>query len=95
MLLKFETRGFSPKLQAMETGMDLKTVVMSPGAVVRRRLLDHGAPVSGAEIGLIPRNRGGFGGNLKIMGDPYEEIRVGTQADGSFVLADVPTPAAC
>lgn len=92
VLLKFETRGLAPKLQALPTGMDRKTVVVSPGAVVRGRLVDHGIPVVGAEIGLIPRNRGGFGGNLKIMGDPYEEIRVGTQADGSFVLADVPTP---
>ncbi len=92
MLLKFETRGFAPKLQALPTGMNRKTVVVSSGAVVRGRLVDHGTPVAGAEIGLIPRNRGGFGGNLKIIGDPYEEIRVGTQANGSFVLADVPTP---
>ena len=92
MLLKFETRGFAPKLQALPTGMDRKTVMISQGAVVRGRLVDHGTPVAGAEIGLIPRNRGGFGGNLKVVGDPYEEIRVGTQADGSFVLADVPTP---
>jgi hypothetical protein len=54
--------------------------------------MDHGTPVSGAEIGLIPRNRGGFSGKLKVLGDPYDEIRVGTQADGSFVLADVPAP---
>jgi hypothetical protein len=92
MLLKFETRGFAPKLQALPTGMDRKTVVVSSGAVVRGRLVDHGTPVAGAEIGLIPRDRGGFGGNLKIIGEPYEEVRVGTQADGSFVLADVPTP---
>lgn len=64
--------------------------MVAPGAVVRGRLVYHGTPVAGAEIGLIPRNRAGFGGNLKITGDPYEEIRVGTQADGSFVLADVP-----
>jgi hypothetical protein len=67
-------------------------VVVSQGAVVRGRLVNHGTPVAGAEIGLIPRDRGGFGGHLKVIGDPYEEIRVGTQADGSFVLADVPTP---
>ncbi len=91
MLLKFEARGFAPKLQALQAGPDRKIVVVAPGAVVRGRLMDHGAPVAGAEVGLIPRNRGGFGGNLKIMGDPYEEIRVGTQADGTFVLADVPT----
>ncbi len=90
MLLRFEARGFAPKLQALQAGLDRKTVVVAPGAVVRGRLMDHGAPVAGAEVGLIPRNRGGFGGNLKIMGDPYEEIRVGTQADGTFVLADVP-----
>ena len=92
MLLRFETRGFAPKLEALPTGIERKTVVVSRGAVVRGRLVDRGTPVAGAEIGIIPRDRGGFGGNLKIVGDPYEEIRVGTQADGSFVLPDVPTP---
>lgn len=92
MLLKVEARGFAPKLQALRTGMQRQTVILSEGAVVRGRLLNHGTPVANAEISIIARNRGGFGGNLKIIGNPYDEIRVGTQADGSFVLADVPTP---
>ena len=91
MLLKVEARGFAPKLQALHTGIVRKTVTVFRGAVVRGRLANHGSPVAGAEIGLIPRNRGGFGGNLQVIGDPYEEIRVGTQEDGSFILADVPT----
>jgi protocatechuate 3,4-dioxygenase beta subunit len=90
MLLKIEARGFSPDLQAVTTGADRKTITVSPGAVIRGRLIDHGQPVAGAEVGLVPRDRGGFGGKLKIIGHPYDEIRVGTQPDGSFVLADVP-----
>jgi hypothetical protein len=92
MMLLFEARGFAPKLQALSTGVERTTVSVSQGAAVRGRLIDHGQPVAGAEIGLIARNRGGFGGHLTIIGNPYDEIRVGTQADGSFVLADVPSP---
>jgi hypothetical protein len=92
MLLKIDARGFAPKLQAVSTGLDRKTVTVLQGAVIRGRLVAHGAGVAGAEIGLSPRGQGGFGGNLKIYGSPYEEIRVGTQADGSFVLADIPAP---
>jgi hypothetical protein len=58
--------------------------------VVRGRLVNRGKPVAGAELGLIARERGGFGGNLKIIGNPYDEIRIGTQQDGSFVVTNVP-----
>lgn len=91
MLLKIEARGFAEKLEVLATG-ERRDISVYRGAVVRGRLMDHGTPVAGAEIGLMARNRGGFGGNLKVIGDPYEEIRVGTQPDGSFVLADVPAP---
>jgi len=92
MLLKVEARGMATKLIAMPTGAERKTITVSEGAVIRGRLVNHGKPVADAEVGLIPRNRGLFGDKLKIVGDPYEEIRIGTQEDGSFVITNVPTP---
>ena len=32
--------------------------------------------------------------NLKIIGNPYREVRIGTQEDGSFVIPNVPAPVA-
>jgi len=91
MLLEMQARGMATKLVAVTTGADRKTIAVSDGAVVRGRLVNRGKPVAGAEIGLIARERGGFGGNLKIIGNPYDEIRIGTQQDGSFVITNVPS----
>jgi hypothetical protein len=52
--------------------------------------VQEGKPVGDAEIGLISQRRGGFGPALRIVGDPYPEIRVGAQRDGTFVISDVP-----
>jgi hypothetical protein len=91
MVLEVEARGMANKLVAMTTGTDRKTITVSDGAVVRGRLVNHGKPVPGAELGVIARERGGFGADLKIIGNPYEEIRIGTQQDGSFVITNVPS----
>ena len=91
MLLEVQARGMATKLVALTTGADRKTITVSDGAIVRGRLVNRGKPVAGAELGLIARERGGFGGNLKIIGNPYEEIRIGTQQDGTFVITNVPT----
>jgi hypothetical protein len=90
MVLEVEARGMAAKLAAGATGAERKTITVSDGAVVRGRLVNHGKPVAGAELGVIARERGGFGANLKIIGNPYEEIRIGTQEDGSFVITNVP-----
>lgn len=92
MMLRVEARGMAPKLIGVPTGTERATITVSAGAVIRGRLVDHGKPVAGAELGLIARNRGGFGADLKITGDPYDEIRIGTQEDGSFVITNVPVP---
>jgi hypothetical protein len=92
MVLWVEARGMAPKLVVLHTGTTRETIEVSDGAVIRGHLVDHGKPVAGAEIGLIARNRGGFGGNLEIIGNPYGEIRIGSQEDGSFVITNVPTP---
>jgi hypothetical protein len=92
ILVKVEARGMAPKVIAIPTGGQRQTITVSDGAVIRGRLVDHGKPVAGTEIGLFPQVSGAFGGNLKIFGDPYEEVRIGTQEDGSFVIPNVPTP---
>jgi hypothetical protein len=92
MLLKVEARGMASKFIAVPAGSERHTIALSDGAVIRGRLMNHGQPVAGAQIGLFPRNKAAFGGNLRIIGDPYEEMRMGTQEDGSFVIPNVPAP---
>jgi hypothetical protein len=94
MMLQVEARGMATKLIAVPTGAKRKTITVFDGAAIRGRLLNHGKPWAGAEIGLIAQDRGGFGNNLKIIGNPYHEIRIGTQDDGSFLIPNVPTPVA-
>ena len=92
MMLRVEARGMATKLIGVPTGVTRTTITVSDGAVIRGRLVNQGKPVASAELGLIARNRGGFGGGLKIKGSPYDEIRIGTQEDGSFVIPNVPVP---
>ena len=92
MMLRVEARGMATKLIAVPTGAERETITVSDGALIRGRLVNHGKPVAGAEVGLIAQNRGGFLDKLKVLGNPYEEIRIGTQEDGSFVITNVPTP---
>ncbi len=90
MLLLVEARSMAPKLVAMSTGTQRQTVALSEGAVIRGRLVADGKPVAGAEMGLIAAERGGIGPDLKIIGSPYDEIKVGTQEDGSFAITNAP-----
>ncbi len=92
MLLSIEARAMAPKFIVMETGPERHSVVLSEGAAITGRLVANGKPVGNAEIGLIAKNRGGFGNNLTIMGDPYNEIRIGTKPNGSFTITNVPEP---
>jgi hypothetical protein len=92
MLLNIEARGMATKFTVIPTGLKRQTITLFDGAVIRGRLLNQGKPVPGAEIGLIAQERGGFGPNLELNGNPYREIRIGTQDDGSFVIPNVPVP---
>ena len=92
MMLRVEARGMATKLIAVPTGTQGRTITVSDGALIRGRLVNHGKPVAGAEVGLIAQNRGGFDNKFNVVGNPYEEIRIGTQEDGSFVIPNVPTP---
>ncbi len=92
MLLQVEARGMATKLIAVPTGAGRETITVSDGALIRGRLVNHGKPVASAEVGLIAQNTGGFDNKLNVVGNPYDEIRIGTQEDGSFVIPNVPTP---
>lgn len=91
MLLLIEARGLAPQLVALPTGSERQTVMVLDGAMIRGRLVHNGKPVPNAEIGLIGRNSG-FGPGLRLFGDPYPEVRIGTQRDGSFLIPNVPVP---
>lgn len=91
VLLDVEARGMATEAIVIPTGTERKIISLSDGAVIRGRLMDHGQPMAGAEVGLYPR-KGGVGEDLSILGAPYREIRIGTQEDGSFVIPHVPAP---
>ena len=74
ILVRVEARAMATRLVGVPTGTEPQTITVSDGAVIRGRLVNQGKPVAGAQVGLIARNRGGSGGNLKIFGDPYSEI---------------------
>lgn len=92
MLLLVEARNMAPKFIVSATGTDRQTISLYEGAVIRGRLVKDGKGVSGAEIGLIPRERGGFGPDLNMVENAYGEMKVGTQEDGSFAITNVPSP---
>ena len=91
MLLLLEARRMAPRFVVLPTGATRETIPLHEGAVIRGRLVANGKPVGGAEIGLIARERGGFGADLSIVGNAYAEMRIGTQEDGSFAITGVPS----
>jgi hypothetical protein len=93
ILVSVEARGLASRFAVIPAGPEHHLITMGDGAVVRGRLVEDGKPVGNAEVGLIGRPRGGYGPNLLLMGNPYEEVRIGTQPDGRFVITNVPIPA--
>ena len=92
VLLLVEARGFASKLfNQLPTGLDRQILTVTDGATLRGRLVENGKPVAGAQLGLIARQRS-IGAELKMNGSLYEEIRIGTQPDGTFVITNVPVP---
>jgi intradiol ring-cleaving dioxygenase-like protein len=91
MLVTVEARTLALKFETLATGPQRQTIELQKGAAVKGRLVQDGKPVADAEIGLIGQKQGGWGPALTIVGDPYPEMRVGTQQDGTFMISDVPT----
>lgn len=92
ILVAVEARGMAEAFSAIPAGLEPEAITVTDGAVVRGRLVQDGKPVEGAEVGLVGYPRGGWGPNFKMVGSPYEEIRIGTRADGTFEIANVPVP---
>jgi len=93
ILVSVEARAMAPSLAVIPGGTERRLITLADGAVVRGRLVQNGEPIGNAEVGLIGRPRGGYGSDLQVSGYPYEEIRIGTQPDGTFVTTNVPVPA--
>jgi hypothetical protein len=91
MLVTIEARTLALKFVTLVTGPQGQTIELAKGGAVRGRLVQDGTPVADAEIGLVGQKLGGFGPALTIVGDPYPEMKVGTQQDGTFMISDVPT----
>jgi len=91
MLVTVESRMFALRFVTLVTGPQRQIIELEKGATVKGRLVQDGKPVADAEIGLVGQERGGFGPALTVVGDPYPEMRVGTQQDGTFMISDVPT----
>jgi hypothetical protein len=66
----------------VQTGADRKTLTVAQGATIKGRLVRDGKPVANAEIGLATHSR--------ISGTVLPEMRIGTNADGTFSLTNVP-----
>ena len=90
MLLEVEARAFAPKFAVMESGPDRRSITLTDGATIVGRLVQNGKPVPNAQIGLIAKDRGGFGPDLKLIGNPYEVVRIGTDENGRFTIPNVP-----
>jgi hypothetical protein len=90
MLLEVQARAFAPKFVVLKTGPSRRTITLHDGAVIAGRLVQNGKAVPNAQIGLIAKDRGGFGADLRIMGNPYEVVRIGTDVNGRYAIPNVP-----
>jgi uncharacterized GH25 family protein len=93
VLVRVDARAMAETFAVIPAGGRDATITVTEGATVRGRLVQDGKPVANAEVGLIGRQRGGFGGNLEIFGNNFDELRIGTQPDGTFAITNVPAPA--
>jgi hypothetical protein len=90
MVLQVEARGMAPKIfTSLASGAARHTLVVTEGATIRGRLVQNGKPVANAELGLMARQHG-WRANLALVGYPLSEIRIGTNADGTFDITNVP-----
>jgi protocatechuate 3,4-dioxygenase beta subunit len=90
MVLQVEARGKAPKIATnLATGTERHSITVTDGGTIRGRLVQDGKPVPNAEIGLVARQRG-WAANLKLLGYPLPEVRIGTNEDGTFAITNVP-----
>ena len=82
MVLEVAPRGMAPTLVTLATGGERHTVTVTDGATIRGRLVSGGKPVANADMLLTTHSR--YSGNV------YQDVRIGTNADGEFAITNVP-----
>lgn len=92
ILVSVEARGMAQAFHVIPAGSQRHTITVRDGGTIRGRLIQNGQPVGGAEMALTGDPIGGWGANFQPVGNPYGEITVGTQPDGTFAIPDVPFP---
>lgn len=92
VLASVDARGMEEVVTILPAGAHRRTIIVTDGATLRGRLVQNGKPVGGAEVGVFGYPRGGYGVNLQVFGSPYDEIKIGTQPDGTFSIPNVPVP---
>jgi hypothetical protein len=83
LILKISPRALAPKLVSEPPGSATNTIVLTDGATIIGRLVEpNGAPIAHAEIVMISR--------AHSVEQSFNDMRVGTDKDGSFVFTNVP-----
>jgi hypothetical protein len=82
MILQVTPRGMAPKLTTGATGPERTTITVTDGTIVRGRLMYDGKPVANAEVGITTHTH--------LSGSTYDELRIGTNDDGTFIITGVP-----
>lgn len=81
--LNVSPRAMAPKLVTLPTGPNERTVAVSQGVTLRGRvLLPDGGPAANVEIGISVHSH--------LSGTVFPEIRIGTKADGTFAITNIP-----
>ncbi len=92
LLIRVQARAMADKVVRLPSGVRFAPVTLLEGATVRGRLLSHGRPAAGLEVGLAPQAGLALHPDFQVTGDAYPEMRVGTREDGTFAFFNVPTP---
>jgi hypothetical protein len=84
IMLKISPRGLAPKLVTEPAGPATNSIVLTEGATIMGRLVEpKGTPIANAEVVIISH---------EDNGQSFDDMRVGTDKDGSFAFTNVAAP---
>ena len=82
VMLKISPRGLAPKLVTEQPGPATNSIVLTEGATIMGRLVEpNTTPIADAEVVMISHD---------VNGRSFNDMRVGTDKDGSFAFTNVP-----
>jgi len=82
IMLKISPRGLAPKLVTELPGPATNSIVLTEGATIMGRLVEpNAAPIANAEVVMTSDD---------VNGQSFNDVRVGTDKDGSFAFTNVP-----